>query len=314
MAHVWVLCCSSYLRDDCLLGLSQLKHLDTLELPSNNIKAAACLTPLPVNLRALDLSNNPGWDSSCATNARLDITAALAQAHPTSDELPASTGVATSSTPAASLESLDISGLMLSQPSVLRGLTNLTTLHVGGLHSPDPNAILAMVHSMPKLSSLDISLCYKSAFGMCEPNSLQYNQPDNRSLQNPALGTGDIMQLVLSCPDLQSLSIAIAPTPESSLSPAPCSLLPLQQLSCLTELALWAPMGCKMITCPSWQHCPSCMPLTSMLLVPSQTRACRASQSWLPCQFCKLKVIGGIPGASAKRSCLKSCYSWRTTT
>jgi len=156
MAYGWVLSCRSYLHDDCLLGLSQLKHLDTLELPSNSIKSAACLTPLPVNLRVLNLSNNPGVIS--LSYVRLDITAALTQlsqglqAHERDNDLPAQAGVVTSSTPAASLESLDISGLMLSQPSVLGGLTNLTTLHAGGLHSPEPKAILAMVHHMPKLS------------------------------------------------------------------------------------------------------------------------------------------------------------------
>jgi len=62
---------------------------------------------------------------------------------------------------------------------------------------------------------------------------------------------------VLSCPDLQFLSMAIEPTPESRAAwhaqwsfdsdddsgkdKQPCSLLPLQQLSCLTGLALW---GC----------------------------------------------------------------------
>jgi hypothetical protein len=156
------------------------------------------LAPLPPILTALYLTGNPR--SSWYTDPHgMDLTPILAPGPVESPSNATSPGqqdadVSTQlTTPAASLELLDIYGLHLLDPGVLCGLTRLTALNAGCVHSRHPLAMLTAIESLPKLRYLDLSVeetrSVPYAYGSshkAEPNPSS-KQLSWRGLRRPAL-------------------------------------------------------------------------------------------------------------------------------
>lgn len=157
-----VLFCSCDLQDDFLLGIGQLKQLESLDLHSNGLRHGGCLAPLPPNLTALRLSGNPtpGWRGDFPA---LDVTPIFARRPVEASSTATNHGqqdadAATCTSPASSLQLQNIYGLHLLDPGVLCGLTRLTALHAGCVYSRQSLAMLTAIQSLPQMRSVDLSV------------------------------------------------------------------------------------------------------------------------------------------------------------